>query len=118
MELWCELRAWYESRCYHADTKTGNLLIRHPEDESKREYLWVDLDVAKIGRSPGLRGILRNLVQLNGSVDRRLSREERLVFLDRVIRWYPYLAGDWIPRIIESRTRRRLENERDTRCGP
>lgn len=103
---------------YHADTKALNMLIEHPDDPERRRLLWIDLDGVRAGHLPTRYQVLRNLVQLNGSVRSWVPEEDRFDFLRLVAREYPWLSHPRIARRIRARTRRRLLKEVRSRCGP
>jgi len=107
----------YDHGCYHADTKTGNMLLQHPEDDARRHWYWIDLDVLSVDARITLRRQVRNLVQLNGSIDRHIDREERLAYLRLFAQRSPRLSRHRIARHIETRTRERLAHELASRCG-
>lgn len=108
----------YQARIYHADTKASNLLVRHPEDPARRRFFWIDLECVRFGVRPTRRQVLRNLVQLNGSVGAKLSERDRLDFLWRLAGRFPWLRDPGIPDRIRRWTRKRLERELRGRCGP
>ncbi len=112
------LLALYRTGLYHADTKASNLLVRAPDDPLQRTFYWIDLESARCGVRLSRRKILRNLVQLNGSLGRRVSEEDRFAFLHELARTFPWLARPAVAERIRRWTRRRLEYERDARCGP
>ena len=112
------LLALYRRGIYHGDTKTSNMLVRAPDDPDRREFLWIDLECVRFGVSPSRRQILRNLVQLNGSVGSKLSEGDRLEFLDEMAEIYPWLAGSHIAERIRAWTLKRLAREQSGQCGP
>ena len=102
---------------YHADTKTLNMLATQDEAGAYRLW-WIDLDAARPGHIASRREILRNLVQLNGSVRSWIPEEDRLAFL-RDLAWdYPWLRHRDVPGRLRAWTERRLRKEILTRCGP
>ena len=108
----------YRIGLYHADTKASNLLVRTPDDPAQRAFFWIDLESARCGVRLSRRNVLRNLVQLNGSLGRRVSEEDRFAFLHELARTFPWLARPAVAERIRRWTQRRLEYERDARCGP
>ena len=116
-EIRDRLFALYENGCYHADTKTGNMLIQDPDDPDRRQWYWIDLDVLSVDTRVTLRRQIRNLVQLNGSIDRHIDREERLSYGRLFAQLNPQLGQPAVAKHIEKRTRERLAHERDSRCG-
>jgi hypothetical protein len=112
------LIALYRRRIYHADTKASNLLLTHPEDPAARRFWWIDLDCMAFGVTPTRRLVLRNLVQLNGSIGARVSEADRMAFLHDLARCYPWAEAPGVARRIRTRTRQRLQRELDGLCGP
>lgn len=108
----------YSRRIYHADTKAGNLLLMHPDQPERRQFWWIDLDSVRFGVTPTRRRIVRNLVQLNGSIGSKVSEEDRMDFLHELARLYPHALTPGIANTIRSRTRKRLQRELDGICGP
>lgn len=108
----------YRREVYHADTKTSNMLLANPEDPTSRRFLWIDLDCVSFGRRPTRRHLLRNLVQLNGSIGSKASEEDRMAFLMDLATDYPGLRARWVPHHIRTKTGQRLQRELDGRCGP
>jgi len=114
--LWEQLRRLYANRIYHRDTKLTNLLV---DDALGRiAILWTDLECVGLYVSPTRHRIIRNLVQLNGSLPPWVPAAERRWFLELAARDYPALAAPSAARRIHRWTARRLEKERRTGCGP
>jgi hypothetical protein len=111
------LLSLYHRGLYHADTKTQNLLVAPAGDPGERTLLWTDLEHLRPGSSPTRRQIVRNLVQLNGSLRRHVPESDRIAFLRVLARRYPWLLAPSVSRRIRSWTRRRLLKEARTRCG-
>jgi hypothetical protein len=107
----------YRKGVYHADTKTPNLLVLAPKDSTKRRFLWIDLECVCFGVRPTRHQIIRNLVQLNGSLRGRTTDEERMAFLRDFARTYPWVLQPWVIRKIRAWTHHRLLNEVRSRCG-
>lgn len=101
----------YQKRVYHADTKSSNLLLRAPLDPECRAFFWIDLECVRIGCRPTRRRIIRNLVQFNGSLGARISREDRLAFLHTLAQSFPWLEDPAVERRIRQWTLRRLKRE-------
>ena len=108
----------YRRRLYHADTKTSNLLVRHPDDPARRAFFWIELESMAFGVVPTRRRILRNLVQLNGSIGAKLTDEDRLAFLQDLSGFAPWVIEPWVADQIRVRTLERLNRERRGECGP
>ena len=108
----------YRNRVYHRDLKSRNMLLRSPTDPSNRAFLVVDLDAVRFGVAPNRRQIIRNLVQLNGSLGSRVSDEDRIAFLEELSTTYPWVTNARTVDRIRDGTRRRLERERKRICGP
>ncbi len=112
------LRTLYRLHLYHADTKAGNLLVSADPDTGQRTWRWIDLECLQPGALLTRRRLLRNLVQLNGSLGNKVSRDERMAFLETLAQDYPALRHPGIPALIERRTRVRLARERNRLVTP
>ena len=112
------LKTLYRLRIYHADTKTSNVLVRHPSDPSARVFYWIDLDSMSFNCPPTRRRILRNLVQLNGSIGAKLPDEDRLAFLHGLPDIAPWVTEPWVVNHIQTQTMIRLTRELRGECGP
>ena len=112
------LKELYSLRIYHADTKTSNLLVRSPEDPAKRTFFWIDLECMSFNRTPTRSRIMRNLVQLNGSVGSKLSDEDRIDFLHGLADIAPWVMEPWVEQRLRSWTLTRLTRELRGECGP
>lgn len=108
----------YRHRVYHADTKTSNMLVRHPDDPAQRTFLWIDLACVRFGVTPTRRRVLRNLVQLNGSVGSKLSEADRRAFLVSLSGRFPWVLAPEVCDRIRDRTMTRLQRELSGTCGP
>lgn len=133
-ELSPSLRTWAESqveemllklyaaRIYHSDTKLSNLLALPASPTNPHpwsELMWIDLESIRFNRHPTRYRIIRNIVQLNGSIrDRWMARRDRMQFLIRMSRHFPWLTSSRTIRHITRWTQRRWRRERDKRCGP
>jgi hypothetical protein len=102
---------------YHADTKALNLLI-DPTVEGAPRLWWIDMDGVQPGHRPTRYQVLRNLVQLNGSIRSWVPEDERLDFLRRIGAEYPWLRRPGVVPRLRRWTERRLRKEIRTRCGP
>lgn len=122
-------RAWREHLCecwlqlgragvYHDDTKALNVLTPAEWRPNPHRLTWIDLESVRIGHRPGRRGVLRNLVQLNGSLRKWVPASERVAFLEQAAQEHPWLRAWWVEPLIRRWTRRRLLHEVRTRCGP
>ena len=107
----------YHHAVYHADTKTTNMLLSNPTDPARRAFFWIDLECVRFGIVPGRHQLVRNLVQLNGSLGLKVSDHDRLRFLHDLARHHPWVTGRNVIRKICAWTRRRLDNERRRQCG-
>lgn len=117
-ELLTLLRDLYVQGIYHGDTKLTNLLVEERADGTGRTWQWTDLECVSAGARLTRRRLLRNLIQLNGSLRHWVSREDRQAFLAALTRSYPWLAAPRVAAGIEQRTRQRLLRERDGRTPP
>ncbi|MCO5045249.1 MAG: hypothetical protein J5I99_02695 [Verrucomicrobia bacterium] len=114
LDFWLNLE---RSGIYHDDTKTLNILIQTPPD-APTQLWWIDPESVHPGRRPSRRQLLRNLVQLNGSLRSWVPDEQRLLFLQEVAQIHPWLRVPAVEQKIRDWTRQRLLNEIKTRCGP
>ena len=110
--------ALYDRGIYHADTKAGNLLLTDPEDPDRRRFYWIDLDCVSFGVRPSHRQVMRNLVQLNGSIGSKLPDADRLAFLDELGERFPSLREPGVPDQLRAWTLQRLTRELRGICGP
>lgn len=108
----------YNNGIYHADTKTSNALLEYPEDRRRRQVIWIDLEHARFGFKPGRRKILRNLIQLNGSLGPTFPDASRRAFLDDLSPAYPWVTSWWVIQRIRGATWWRLFKERRGWAGP
>lgn len=113
-ELWLDLA---RAGIYHDDTKALNILIRTPTHQPP-QWWWIDPESVHPGQNPTRRQLLRNLVQLNGSLRTWVPESERLAFLHDIAAAYPWLRAPRIEKKIRHWTHARLQNEIRTRCGP
>ncbi len=113
-EFWLDLG---RHGIYHDDTKTLNILVQTPPD-SPMKLWWIDPESVHPGHRPSRRQILRNLVQLNGSLRTWVPDEQRLLFLNEIAEVHPWLRVPAVEQKIRDWTRKRLLNEIRTRCGP
>ena len=115
-ELRAALLALYDAGIYHGDTKLTNVLIC--ERDAGRQWLWTDLECLDAGRRLTRRRLLRNLIQLNGSLRHWVPEGERRAFLAALALRYPWLAKPAVAARIATRSRTRLQRERDGRTPP
>ncbi len=78
------LRDLHERKVYLDDMKTCNIFI---EESEKPRFHFIDLDGARLGRSPSLRQRVKCLAQLDRSTPLRVGLETRRVF------WEEYCHG-------------------------
>lgn len=117
-DLLSTLLTLYRHRIYHADTKTNNLLLVAPDHPQERRFRWIDLECVQFGVRPTRRRVLRNLVQLNGSVGSKLPDADRLAFLDQLAAEFPWADAPRVAETIRRRTLHRLQREIQGVCGP
>ena len=109
----------YRADIYHADTKLSNVLVHMREDGTVDRLLWIDLECVRFGARPTPYRVIRNLVQINGSVRNAwMTEEERLTFLREMAHDLPFLLHPRSIRKIRRRTVQRWKKELRTRCGP
>jgi len=116
-DLLTEFTRIYQTGIYHSDTKASNMLIAHPEDNERRSFLWVDIESVCIPLILNTHKVRKNLIQLNGSIGRKISRNERVDFLEDVAKEFPLLSSNRNLRKIEHETRKRLKRELLKICG-
>jgi hypothetical protein len=104
----------YRNGIYHGDTKSANMLLRSPDEPDRRAFFWIDLECVQFGVQPTRRQIIRNLVQLNGSLGSKVSEEDRMAFLLDMAQFYPWLARPKVVEKIRTWTLRRLLKQK---CG-
>jgi hypothetical protein len=107
----------YQYGIYHRDTKTANMLLHDPTNNSRRTFLWIDLECVQTGVIPTRHRIIRNLVQLNGSLGEQVSTADRYAFLRDLSQIYPWLNTPASINKIRRWTERRLWKERILGCG-
>jgi hypothetical protein len=117
-DLLNQLLMLYRKAIYHADTKLPNLMIENPDDEKARAFYWIDLECVQAGIVPTRHQIVRNLVQLNGSMRHWVSEADRMPFLKALARTYPWVDDPRLVERIRRWTRRRHLNELRQHCGP
>lgn len=108
----------YHRGLYHADTKALNMLALPGDAQGLPRVSWIDVDGVQPGHVPTRYQVLRNLVQLNGSVRGWVPDEDRLAFLAEIAREYPWLRHASIVPRMRRWTEKRLRKEIRTRCGP
>ncbi len=117
-EAWLRL---YHARIYHGDAKLANCLARPPFDagiERARQLAWIDLEDLRFGAWMNPYRVLRNLMQMNGSLhDRHLTAAERFEFIHPLRQVFPYLEYGVTKRLMRWWTRKRWRKERRRRCG-
>jgi len=113
-ELLEALLSLYRAGLYHPDTKCGNLLVQDAETSARRTYLWIDLDGLVPAKQITQKMMTMNLVQLNGSIGTRITREDRMYFLQRFIESsaeHAWAKEPSVAAFIEAETHRRLLRE-------
>lgn len=116
-ELAALLLQLYRHGIHHRDAKLLNLLVRRADGDAARTYFWIDLECVRFDTPPTRHRVIRNLVQMNGSLRARVPEGERLAFLQDLARRYPWAADPRTVREIRDWTRRRLLREIRFRCG-
>lgn len=104
----------YQAGLVHLDCKLSN--IRIAERKNAPRFIWTDLEDIRPRRMP-FRTFLRNLYQLNGSLPRFVSREERNQFLKGFSDPFPFSTRPWVRRYAERVTRQRHRRELQRQCG-
>ena len=101
---------------YHGDTKAGNLLLEE-DAEGRRHYFWVDLESLRPCSRTSEHRHMKNLIQLNGSIGTKISREDRMAFLAAFAERHAWALKPKVAADIENMTRRRLRREVSGQCG-
>lgn len=101
---------------YHADTKLSNALVQTCDAQSVVH--WIDLECVHIGGRITPYRLLRNIVQMNGSLAADFPLRDRLWFLQKLPAGLRWLASHRANRIIAWWTARRLGNEKTGKAGP
>lgn len=104
----------YGHGIYHRDTKTSNLLLEHPMEPDRRRFLWLDLECAAFGVRPRRHQIIRNVVQVAGSLGKEATCAERELIIREFAAFFPWLMNKHVLRRIHCWTDRRMHKER--RC--
>jgi serine/threonine protein kinase len=93
---------------YHRDMKTCNILVLEKGDTW--EFYLLDLEDVLLNHRSGERDLLRNLVQLNTSTPKGMSRTDRLRFFREYLRLHPILRNRkaFLRRLMEESRRRGL----------
>ncbi|MGD9873624.1 MAG: lipopolysaccharide kinase InaA family protein [Kiritimatiellia bacterium] len=104
----------YSHGIYHRDTKTSNLLLEYPLDPVRRRFLWLDLECLTCGVRPGRHKIIRNVVQVVGSLGPEATCAERELIIREFACIFPWLTGRNVMKRIHCWTDRRMHKER--RC--
>ncbi len=102
----------YRNAIYHRDTKTSNLLLKTPVTPEQVELLWIDLECVQCGKIPNKHDIIRNLVQLNGSLGNDFPEKDRCDFLRKLAKTYSWVMDDKVIRQIKNWTAWRLDKEK------
>jgi len=101
----------YEHGLYHRDAKAGNLLVEPSHDpDIPNRFAWIDLEdlvPAKLNE----KRLFKNLIQLNGSICRRIPRADRMRFLDALAERFPEARVSGLAAAVEQETHRRLMRE-------
>ena len=102
----------YQRGVYHGDTKALNILVLNPEADEAPRLAWIDLECMQFGVRLSRRRILRNLIQMNGSLAHAVPPEDLEAFLRRFAGPFPWVGADSVLRRISAKTRWRLFKER------
>ena len=91
---------------YHADTKLSNAMVQ-ARDGGGSALFWTDLECVEAGAPLTPYRVLRNVVQMNGSLGAEFSLRDRLYFLRGLPARWVWLRSRWCQRIIATWTARR-----------
>jgi hypothetical protein len=97
-------RKLHGARIYHNDLKDFNILVRRDRD-GKHELFVLDLEGVRRCRKLSARRRIKNLVQLNRTLGRFLTRTEKLRFLKSYLSAGPGFAkapAAWINKILSA----------------
>jgi serine/threonine protein kinase len=112
------LTSLYRAGIYHRDTKLTNILVQETGEPARPKLYWIDLECVQCGVFPSRHQIVRNLVQLNGSIVHLVSPEDRQYFLKEMATRYPWVLRPVTVNKIRRWTRKRLNNEVLCGVGP
>ena len=101
---------------YHADTKLSNALVQS-RDDGTAAFFWTDLECVEAGARLTFYRVLRNIVQMNGSLGPHFSTRDRLYLLRGLPSRFRWLRRRRFLRIIAAWTSRRLGREKRGTCG-
>lgn len=112
-----ELLHLYDLGLAHSDCKLSNLRI-DTSRAARKSWLfsWTDLEDIRPHLFLG-RVFVRNMYQINGSLPREISIEERRQFLKGFRNRFPYAASPWLFRYLKRVTRARHRRELRRICG-
>ena len=100
------LSALHKKKIYHRDMKTCNVWVS--EKGERWEFLFLDLEDLSFDATVSETNLFRNLLQLNSSIPKRVSRTDRLRFFYQYLDDRPLVLDrkDWIRRLIRETQRR------------
>lgn len=94
---------------YHRDLKLLNLLVRGETD--LLEWWWIDLEDIRAAKTTPFWNVVRNFYQINSSVPKRITREERQAFAKGFTSRHPLATSPLVLKLVETKTRKRLQLE-------
>ena len=106
----------YANGLVHLDSKLSNLRIKMDPDSPSNPFIWTDLEDIRPQRWK-TRTFLRNLYQMNGSLPREISEEERVNFLKGFHHLFSFSTSPGVKRYIKRVTRKRHRRELRRQCG-
>jgi hypothetical protein len=108
----------YDHGVYHGDTKASNILLLTPETEGDWVFAWIDLESVRFGVRPVRSRVVRNLIQLNGSLKHVVPYSDRMAFLQRLARRFPWATQPLVLKWVRLCSRWRLRKEDLGWAGP
>ncbi len=104
-----------ERGLYHADTKLSNALVQ-TNGSGRAALFWTDLECVEAGAPLTKYRVMRNIVQMNGSLGADFSVRDRLFFLRGLPSRFGWLRSRWCRRIIAAWTERRKRSKEPAAC--
>lgn len=93
----------------HVDLKLSNLMVQGPSPGDLHFY-WIDLEDLRPNHYPR-HTFVRNLYQLNGSLPRQISLQDRKAFVAGFARMFPFVTSPRLITFVQRKTRRRHQDE-------
>jgi tRNA A-37 threonylcarbamoyl transferase component Bud32 len=96
----------HEKHLYHQDMKTCNILVS--QNGETWDFHLLDLEDVRLDEKVDEKGLFKNLLQLNTSIPKAISRTDRLRFFKAYIREQPMIRNekDFVYRLLEKSRQR------------